>query len=165
MIPVRMPMGCTRCPLSIARNNIVIARGQPDAEVLFVGEAPGADEDRIGLPFVGRSGKLLDEWISILELGNNFEITNICRCRPPGNRTPTPEEQDTCGAHLLYFLKERPTQPKIIVALGRTADRWLERQKIPHVFMKHPSYYLRGNRWEDDLLVLKDKVHAALKCN
>lgn len=156
-----MPTNCMECPLGATRTNIVVSRGTPKAPILFVGEAPGADEDRLGLPFVGRSGKLLDEWIKILGLEGRFLISNICRCRPPGNRTPTPEEQETCGRFLEHFITEN--QPKVVVALGRTSDGWLSRHNIPHLFIKHPSYYLRGNSWDADLLALKEQLELRLK--
>lgn len=161
MIPVDMPAGCMKCPLGMGRTNIVVYRGTQGAPVLFVGEAPGATEDETGLPFQGRSGKLLDQWIYLMQMGSyDYCITNVARCRPPGNRKPTKAEMLECGPHLLKFIEDN--NPSVIVALGRTADEFLHLAKVPHLFMKHPAYYLRGNKWEEDLLKLEFEIQQAL---
>ncbi len=150
--------GCTLCALHQQRRRTVFARGNPDAELCFVGEAPGEEEDAQGLPFVGRAGQLLDRMIAAMGIPQEeVYITNLCRCRPPGNRTPTPEEMDAC----LPYLHEQLAlvQPRVIVALGVTASRgllktslgikalrgtWkLYRGMIPVMPTYHPAYLLR----------------------
>ena len=117
---VREELGdCTRCKLSNGRKNIVFGSGNPNADLVFVGEGPGADEDDQGLPFVGRAGKKLTE---IIEKGMNLNrekdtyICNIVKCRPPGNRDPEKEEIEACNPFLIQQLKA--IQPKVVVALG-----------------------------------------------
>lgn len=111
---------CHKCPLGESRNNIVIGTGNRNADLMFVGEAPGAEEDKQGIPFVGAAGKHFDKFL--LSLGIRREdvyIANILKCRPPQNRDPLPEEQDAC----IDYLREqvRLVKPKIIVCLGRIA--------------------------------------------
>lgn len=111
-------LSCTNCPLSQTRHNVVFGVGPRDAEVMFVGEGPGENEDLQGEPFVGAAGKFLDEMLSIIDLGReNCYITNIVKCRPPKNRDPMQTEQDAC----IGFLRAQTKliQPKIIVCLGR----------------------------------------------
>ena len=114
---------CTQCALSATRTQTVFARGNPEAQLCFVGEAPGADEDAQGLPFVGRAGQLLDKMIAAM--GSRPEkdvyVCNIIKCRPPGNRRPEPEEMATCIPYLHEQLAI--VRPKVIVALGNTAVR------------------------------------------
>ena len=113
-------LSCTNCPLSQTRHNVVFGVGPRDAEVMFVGEGPGENEDLQGEPFVGAAGKFLDEMLSIIDLGReNCYITNIVKCRPPKNRDPMQTEQDAC----IGFLRAQTKliQPKIIVCLGRIA--------------------------------------------
>lgn len=93
---LKLDLACTACRLCEARTNVVVARGTPGARVLFIGEGPGAAEDERGEPFVGRSGKLLDQWIAALDVGDDWCITNIVRCRPPDNRPPKPDEMEAC---------------------------------------------------------------------
>lgn len=157
-----MPEGCRKCALAEGRSKIVVSRESGlDARVLFVGEAPGAEEDARGLPFVGRSGKLLDQWIEAMGLADDFAITNICRCRPPDNRTPTRAERDACGPHLARLIAERG--PRVIVALGRTSEAWLKEHGYAPLFIYHPSYYVRGYRkWPPDVERLAREVRAAL---
>jgi len=115
---------CTNCGLSRGRHRIVNGCGPKDAKVLFVGEAPGAKEDDTGTPFVGRSGRFLDSVLA--ELGVDRDevfITNIVRCRPPGNRKPNKSEIDSCQENLLRELKE--VRPEVVVALGATAINFL----------------------------------------
>ena len=116
-------LACTRCELCATRTNVVFGQGVPDAEVLFVGEGPGQSEDEQGLPFVGRSGQLLDKYLFAIDLdrSKNCYIANIVKCRPPQNRDPLPAESEAC----MPWLREqfRLLQPKIVVCLGRIADR------------------------------------------
>ncbi len=175
--------GCTQCPhLASSRKQTVFGVGNPDADVMFIGEAPGADEDAQGEPFVGRAGQLLARIISAM--GFNREdvyIANILKCRPDtpgassGNRPPTPEEMQTCLPYLVEQIEI--VQPKVLVALGATAvegllglrapmrglrGTWHSYQDTPLVITYHPSYLLRNQApaekrkvWEDMLQVLE----------
>jgi len=110
---------CQACPLHSARTRVVPGAGRPDAEILFIGEAPGYHEDQQGLPFVGASGKYLGELLGMIGLTrNDVFITNVVKCRPPGNRDPLPAEIDTCVKTYLNRQIEI-IRPKIIVTLGR----------------------------------------------
>lgn len=110
---------CQACPLHNARTRVVPGAGRPDAEILFIGEAPGYHEDQQGLPFVGASGKYLGELLGMIGLTrNDVFITNVVKCRPPGNRDPLPAEIDTCVKTYLNRQIEI-IRPKIIVTLGR----------------------------------------------
>jgi DNA polymerase len=164
---------CMRCVLHKTRTRTVPGQGNPHPEILFVGEAPGADEDEQGLAFVGAAGQLLTRMI--VAMGYTREevfIANILKCRPPNNRQPLPEEMDCC----LPFLKRQIArlQPKVIVALGAVAvrgllkregisklrGRWLEFEGIPLMPTYHPAYLLRNppakkDVWEDLQTVLK----------
>ncbi len=172
---------CTRCGLAATRTNVVFSRGSPDAKLLFIGEAPGADEDAQGLPFVGRAGQLLDRMIGAMGLdpAKDVYVANIIKCRPPGNRKPEPSEVDTC----IPYLHEQIAvlDPKVIVALGNTAvaallntklgitkvrGQWkLYRGKTQVMPTYHPSYLLRPSAqqveakkqtWEDLQAVMKE---------
>ena len=114
---------CQRCKLAkLGRKQIVFGTGDPDAELMFIGEGPGADEDEQGLPFVGRAGQLLNNMIVAMGLKREqVYIANIVKCRPPGNRTPERDECDTCSPFLMRQI--RVVQPKVIVALGATAAK------------------------------------------
>ena len=116
---------CHLCDLSKTRQKVVFGEGNPSAEIMFVGEAPGASEDSTGKPFVGRSGELLTKMIEnvLLVSRNDVYITNIVKCRPPGNREPTPSEAYTCKPYLLKQIEL--IKPKLIVALGGTAYFYL----------------------------------------
>jgi uracil-DNA glycosylase family 4 len=152
---------CRACRLCEARTQVVVQRGRLDARVLFVGEGPGAEEDARGEPFVGRSGKLLDRWIQELQLGDDWCITNIVRCRPPQNRKPKVEESDACWVHLAAFLGF--VQPRVIVAVGGTAKAFLEGKGVPHLAVKHPSYFVRGfAKWQPEVARLRLEMEAAL---
>lgn len=165
---------CTACPLHAARKNAVPGEGNPNRpDILFVGEGPGADEDEQGRPFVGEAGQLLNKMIEAM--GYRREevfIANIVKCRPPGNRTPFPEEMNAC----LPYLKAQITliQPKLIVALGKTAVQgllgkevaithfrgtWCTYEGIDLMPTYHPAYLLRspgrkGETWADLKAVL-----------
>ena len=114
---------CQRCKLAgLGRKKIVFGTGDPNAELMFVGEGPGADEDEQGLPFVGRAGQLLNNMINAMGLKREqVYIANIVKCRPPGNRTPERDECDTCSPFLMRQI--RVVRPKVIVALGATAAK------------------------------------------
>lgn len=118
-------LACRRCGLCETRTHVVFGQGAPDAEVLFVGEGPGAHEDEEGLPFVGRSGQLLDHYLEAVDLNRNQNvyIANIVKCRPPQNRDPLPEESAAC----LPWLRQQfqLLRPRIIVCLGRVAAQQL----------------------------------------
>jgi DNA polymerase len=115
---------CERCPLAAGRQNVVFGAGNADADLMFVGEAPGAEEDRQGLPFVGRAGALLNELLS----GIGFEredvfVANVLKCRPPGNRDPQPDEIESCRPYLMQQVEL--IQPKVICTLGNFATKLL----------------------------------------
>lgn len=145
------------CPLWVTRTNIVWSRGTSikDIDVLFVGEAPGKDEDLQGKPFMGRAGKILDEWIFETDL-LSYAIINIVKCRPPNNRKPNPNEIRSCLPYLIRQIQQ--FNPKIIVALGATPCFVLTNRKelvanIGKIFQTrygkvlvfpHPAYVLRG---------------------
>jgi DNA polymerase len=120
---------CTLCPLAEGRTNVVFGSGNADADLMFVGEAPGAEEDRQGLPFVGRAGKLLTELIEGIGLTREqVFITNVLLCRPPGNRDPQPDEIDTCRPYL--DKKIELIEPKVIGTLGNFATKLLTGSKV-----------------------------------
>ena len=121
---------CIKCQLHETRTNVVFGVGNPNADLMFIGEAPGADEDRQGEPFVGRAGQLLTQ---IIESGMKLKrsevyIANVLKCRPPGNRNPEPDEVETCSPYLIRQIEL--IQPKVIVALGSFAARMLLDTKI-----------------------------------
>ena len=170
-------VGCQRCALADGRHNVVFGVGSRDAEVLFVGEGPGENEDLQGEPFVGRAGKLLDDMLELIDLDRkkNVYIANIVKCRPPHNRDPLNTEQDACIGYLrnqVALLK-----PKIIVYLGRIAamrllredyritrehGQWVEKAGVAMTALYHPAAILRdpGKRPEtfDDLKSLQAKI-------
>ncbi len=170
-------LGCTRCPLHETRTNVVFGQGVEDAEVLFVGEGPGQNEDEQGLPFVGKSGQLLDKYLFAIDLDRtkNCYIANIVKCRPPQNRDPLPTESEAC----MPWLREqfRILKPKIVVCLGRVAAQRMIRSdfsvtKEHGVFVEkngvffmgtfHPAALLRQpqNKPEAfaDFVALRDKI-------
>ena len=115
---------CTKCGLHEGRNSVVFGVGNQNADLMFVGEAPGADEDKQGEPFVGRAGKLLTDIITAMKFTrNDVYIANVLKCRPPGNRNPAPNEVETCSPYLLRQIAL--IQPKVIVALGSFAAKML----------------------------------------
>ncbi len=116
---------CTKCRLAEGRTQVVFGMGDPHASLMFIGEGPGAEEDRQGLPFVGRSGKLLDRLL-LEELGitrDRCYIANVVMCRPPDNRDPRPDEIDACRPYLQAKLDL--IEPAVVVSLGRFASQWL----------------------------------------
>ncbi|MBQ9967218.1 MAG: uracil-DNA glycosylase [Oscillospiraceae bacterium] len=150
-------MQCQKCELAQTRTNVVFGVGPKDAEVLFVGEGPGGQEDLLGEPFVGPAGQFLDEMLSIIGLSRkNCYIGNIVKCRPPQNRDPAPGEQEACIDWLR--MQTKLLRPKIIVCLGRIAAQklikedfkitkehgtWFEKGGIRFFAMYHPSALLR----------------------
>ncbi|MBN1879527.1 uracil-DNA glycosylase [bacterium] len=119
---------CTRCKLSKGRNNLVFGEGNSNPDIVFVGEGPGVDEDRQGIPFVGAAGQLLNRIIEAMGLTrNDIYICNIVKCHPPGNRDPEPDEIDTCGRFLAEQI--RILNPKVILCLGRISGRFLTGQE------------------------------------
>jgi len=138
---IREDLGeCTRCKLHKDRNKIVFGVGDPNAELMFVGEGPGADEDAQGEPFVGRAGQLLNNMIRAMGLRReDVYIANIVKCRPPGNRQPERDESETCSPFLMRQIAA--IKPKVIVALGATAAKGL-------LALSAPMTELRG-RWYD----------------
>lgn len=180
---IRADIGdCRRCRLCQQRHKIVFGVGNPEARLVFVGEGPGADEDAQGIPFVGRAGQLLTQMIDNTAAKEGIAISrpdvyicNVVKCRPPENRTPEPDEMETCGQFL--FRQLITIKPKAIVCLGATAARallnskvgitkmrgnWHSWRDIPVMPTYHPSYLLRPynqnakrEAWED----LKKVLH------
>lgn len=172
-------LGCPRCRLAETRGHVVFGEGSPDAEVLVVGEAPGADEDRTGRPFVGRAGKLLT--LLLASAGFPRErvyVCNVLKCRPPGNRNPLPDEVDACSPYLLRQVEL--VKPRAIAAFGAFAAQTLlqtqtpigqlrkrvhEFRGIPLVATYHPAALLRSPAWVrptwEDLQRLRSAVDRA----
>jgi uracil-DNA glycosylase len=116
--------GCTRCPLSATRTQVVFGSGNPDADLIFVGEAPGFHEDKQGVPFVGAAGQLLSKLLAGIGLDrDDVYIANVLKCRPPGNRDPLPEEIAACESHL--FRQLELIRPKLVATLGNFATKLL----------------------------------------
>jgi DNA polymerase len=140
---------CTRCALSESRTQVVFGTGDPSADIVFVGEAPGAEEDRQGLPFVGRSGQLLDRLMQEemgMRRGEGVYILNTLRCRPPGNRDPQPEEIDACWPWLEAQLDL--IRPRVVVTLGNFSTKLLLKTKLGITKLRGRSY-----PWRDGVLV------------
>jgi len=167
---------CSTCALYEKRNNVVFGVGSRDAEVMFIGEGPGEQEDLKGEPFVGPAGKLLDDMLCIIDIDRtNCYIANIVKCRPPGNRDPLEEEQDAC----IGYLRNQVAliKPKIIVCLGRVAAKrvidpefritkdhgtWFLKNGVYMTATYHPSALLRDTSKRpdafDDLMCIRDKI-------
>jgi len=167
---------CTRCRLhKQGRKQIVFGVGNPEAELMFIGEAPGADEDQQGEPFVGRAGQLLNNMIKAMGLRReDVYIANIIKCRPPGNRTPERDECETCSPFLMRQIAA--IKPKVIVALGAVAaktllainapmaefrGRWFDFRGTKLAVTYHPAFLLRDPRqkkeaWKDLQMVMKE---------
>ena len=168
---------CTACSLAETRNNVVVGVGRPDAEILFVGEGPGEQEDLRGAPFVGRGGQLLDKMLAAVGLSrkHNIYIANIVKCRPPNNRDPLPDEQEAC----IHWLREQVSliRPKIMVCLGRVAGcriispdfkvtrqhgEFIQKGNILMMGTFHPAAILRNpNRKPEafaDYIALRNKI-------
>lgn len=151
---VRADLGeCTRCKLHETRTNIVFGVGNPRARLMFVGEAPGADEDRKGEPFVGRAGQLLDRIIAAMGLRReDVYIANVLKCRPPNNRNPEPDEVAECRPFL--FRQIEAVAPEVIVALGAPAAQTL-------LDTQAPIGRLRGRYWRVEGIDLMPTYHPA----
>ena len=168
---------CKKCELCKTRHNVVVGVGSPTAEVMFIGEGPGENEDLQGEPFVGRAGKLLDKMLTAVDLdrNKNIYIANIVKCRPPQNRDPKPEEQEMCIDWLRNQVKL--IRPKIIVCLGRIAaariikpdikitkehGQFIEKNGVLMMAMLHPAAILRDPRRKpdafNDFLILREKI-------
>ncbi len=135
---------CQECQLSKTRKNFVFGFGDPNADLMLVGEAPGFDEDNQGIPFVGKAGKLLDKILLAIDL-NRFEkvyISNILKCRPPNNRDPLPSEIEKCIPYIKNQIKI--IRPKLIVALGKVAGKSLTGKDIPLKEMRDNTYFYNG---------------------
>ena len=171
---------CTACPLSKTRTNLVFGVGNREAELMFVGEAPGEQEDLSGIPFVGRAGQLLDKFLYAVDIDReDVYIANILKCRPPKNRDPLPEEEDAC----IGYLREQVAliNPKVIVCLGRiSAQRlikpdfkitkehgvWFEKNGFLITAVYHPALLLRDPRRKEEMLEdmkkIKEKIDTVL---
>lgn len=169
---------CRQCALCKTRTNIVFGTGNENAKIMFVGEAPGEQEDLQGKPFVGRAGKLLDDFLVAVGIDrNDVYIANILKCRPPKNRDPLPDEEDAC----MGFLRDqvRAINPKIIVCLGRISamrlikedykithehGTWVEKGNFLMTAVYHPAALLRDPNKNGDMLKdmmdIKDKLDS-----
>ena len=177
LLKVREDLGeCARCKLHKTRNKIVFGDGSAKAQLVFVGEGPGADEDAQGLPFVGRAGKLLTQMIEAMGLQrSDVYICNVVKCRPPGNRQPEPDEVEKCSPFL--FRQLDVLQPKVIVCLGATAaqtllqtnrgishfrGQWMDFRGYKMLATYHPAYLLRNPAAKGDVWKDLQKVMAEL---
>jgi len=168
---------CRKCPLCEGRTNLVFGEGKKDADIMLIGEGPGENEDLQGRPFVGRSGQLLDKFLAAVDLSRekNVYIANMVKCRPPKNRDPKPEEQDTCIAWLREQFKI--IRPKIIVCVGRISAQklispdfrvtkehgvFIEKNGVLMMGTYHPAAILRNPNNKElafqDWLALRNKI-------
>ena len=170
---------CRNCPLCETRNNVVFGTGNPEAEILFIGEAPGENEDKTGVPFVGRAGQLLDKFLFAVDIPRErVYIANILKCRPPKNRDPLPAEEDAC----IDFLRRQVAliQPKVIVCLGRISamrlikpdfkitkehGNWFKKGEYLITAVYHPALLLRDPRKKEEMLEDMKKIKAKLDEN
>lgn len=166
---------CTRCALAQGRTHTVFARGNPDSPVMFIGEGPGQEEDRVGSPFVGPAGQLLDKMVAAMGfLRDDVYVCNVVKCRPPGNRTPLPSEAGACAPYLLGQLDV--IQPRVIVALGRCAaenmglvdgggwrGRWGKFRDVDVMPTYHPAFLLRSPEYKRPVWEDLQKVMSKLK--
>lgn len=177
LLKIRTDLGeCTRCKLHTTRNKIVFGDGNPKAELVFIGEGPGHDEDMQGLPFVGRAGKLLTQMIEAMGLQRkDVYICNVVKCRPPENRAPERDEVEQCSPFLLRQIDS--IAPKVIVCLGSTAaqtvletnrgishfrGQWLEFRGRKLMATYHPAYLLRNPSAKSEVWKDLQKVMAVL---
>ena len=167
---------CQKCELSKTRTNCVFGTGNENADLLFVGEAPGENEDKMGIPFVGRAGKLLDQYLFAVDIPrDSVYIANILKCRPPKNRDPLPAEEDAC----MDFLRNqvRLINPKVIVCLGRISamrlirpdykitqehGQWVQKGNFLITAVYHPALLLRDPRKKEEMLEDMKKIKAKL---
>lgn len=169
---------CRRCSLCETRTNPVFGTGARDAQILFVGEGPGENEDLEGEPFVGRAGQLLDDMLKIIGLDRktNVYIANVVKCRPPGNRDPQTEEKNAC----LPWLREqyRLLRPLMVICLGRIAagalihpdfritaehGKWFEKDGVPFLAMYHPAALLRDESKRPETFVDLKTIEARIR--
>ena len=167
---------CRACPLWETRKNLVFGTGNENADIMFIGEAPGRQEDETGVPFVGAAGQLFDRYLFAVDLPReSVYIANILKCRPPRNRDPFPEEEDACIEHL--YKQIELIDPKIIVCLGRISAKrlisenfmitkqhgiWFEKHGRPITAVYHPSALLRDPQKKADMLEDMKAVKAKL---
>ena len=169
--------GCRECALHQTRKNVVFGVGNPQAEIMLVGEGPGANEDATGVPFVGRAGQLLDDMLAIIGLDRDrVYIANIVKCRPPGNRDPLNVEQDAC----IGWLRRQTAllRPKLIVCLGRIAakaiikedfkitaehGKWFQRGGVQMTAIYHPSALLRDVEKRPETFVDLKAIQAKVR--
>lgn len=168
---------CRRCELCQTRNNVVFGVGAQDAEVLFIGEGPGEQEDLKGEPFVGRAGRLLDDMLELIDLDRSkIYIANMVKCRPPRNRDPLNTEQDACAGWLEAQIEL--IKPRIIVCLGRIAamkfikpdfkitrehGQWFDRGGVKVMALYHPAALLRDPRRRPETFVDLKTLQAAIR--
>ena len=168
---------CRKCSLGDTRTHSVFGVGNPNAELMFVGEAPGEQEDLSGIPFVGKAGQLLDKYLYAVDIAREeVYIANILKCRPPKNRDPLPEEEDAC----IGYLREqvRAISPKIIVCLGRIAamrlikpdfkitaehGNWFRKGDYLMTAVYHPAALLRDPHKKEDMLADMKEIAAKLR--
>lgn len=167
---------CQKCPLGATRTKLVFGVGNPNADLMFVGEAPGEQEDATGIPFVGRAGQLLDKFLYAVDIDRkDVYIANILKCRPPKNRDPLPEEEDACIGYLREQVKL--IRPKIIVCLGRISamrlikpdfkiskehGTWFEKGNFLMTAVYHPAALLRDPRRKEEMLEDMKKIRQKL---
>ncbi len=167
---------CKKCALSETRTHCVFGVGNPNAELMFVGEAPGEQEDLSGTPFVGRAGQLLDRFLEAVDIKReDVYIANILKCRPPKNRDPLPEEEDACIGYLREQVKL--IRPRVIVCLGRIAamrliredykitkehGTWVEKGDYVMTAVFHPAALLRDPRKKEDMLEDMKRIRRRL---
>ena len=167
---------CTACELHKTKTNCVFGTGNVNADILFVGEAPGDNEDKTGTPFVGRAGQLLDKFLFAVDIDrDNVYIANILKCRPPKNRDPLPAEEDAC----IDFLRRqvRLINPKVIVCLGRISamrlikpdfkitvehGKWFKKGNFLITAVYHPALLLRDPRKKEDMLTDMKAIKAQI---
>ena len=153
----RRALVCTDCRLASGRTNVVFGSGEPDADLMFVGEGPGQREDELGLPFVGRSGELLDQLLGEIDLRRDqVYIANVVKCRPPGNRDPQQDEIDACKGYLRDQL--RLVDPKVVVTLGNFSTKLLLRTEVGITRLRSVVY-----EWWGRYLVATFHPAAALR--
>ena len=167
---------CHKCALGDTRTNCVFGTGSRTAELMFVGEAPGEQEDLSGTPFVGRAGKLLDQFLDAVDIPREkVYIANILKCRPPQNRDPSPAEEEACIGYL--YEQMRLIRPKVIVCLGRIAamklikpdfritkehGEWFLKNGCLMTAVYHPAYLLRDPRKKNDMLLDMQRLKSKL---
>ncbi len=151
---------CIKCQLHEGRNTVVFGVGSSTADLMFVGEAPGADEDKQGEPFVGRAGKLLTEIINAMKYTReDVYIANVLKCRPPGNRNPAPDEVETCSPYLLRQIEL--IQPKVIVALGSFAAQMMLETKTGITALRGQFHQYALAKQQDNAPVIMPTFHPA----